>query len=162
MVILAWFMVRRCAYFSVMYFSQIHVNSFSIKKVTSLLEVAANKSCGKASSDRGLRLNMSMSIQPETILNMVTIRNLIRLAGTALSYWTPHVNVQIASGLEPCIQGLNQEIAGTALQKDLLKAQEPKFKRLKNRKNLRTTGFYLRNISCKGKRSVHPLVFSRI
>ena len=70
-------MVRRCAYFSVMYPRQIHVNSFSFKKVTSLLEVAVNQSCGKASSDSGVRVNMRRSRQPETILNKVTIRNLI-------------------------------------------------------------------------------------
>jgi len=45
----------------------------------------------------------------------------------------------------------------TALQKEDYKAQEPKFKRLKNRKNLRTTGFNLCNClyRYKGKRSVH-------
>lgn len=151
-------MVRRCACFSVMYPSQIRVNSFSIKKVTSLLEVAANKSCGKASSDGGLRLNMSKSIQPETILNMVTMRNLIRLAGTALSYWTPHIYVQVATWLKSCVQGFNQEITGTALQKEVYKAQGPKINRLKNRKNLRTTGFNLCDINHKEKRSVHSIL----
>lgn len=141
-----------------MYPSQIRVNSFSLKKVTSLLEVAANKSCGKASSDSGLRLNMSKSIQPETILNMVTMRNLVRLAGTALSYWTPHIYVQVATWLKSCVQGFNQEITGTALQKEVYKAQGPKINRLKNRKNLRTTGFNLCDINHKGKRSVHSIL----
>ena len=150
-------MVRRCACFSVMYFSQMHVNSFSLKKVTSLLEVAVNKNCGKASSDGKLRSNMRRSRPLETILNMVTIRNLIRLAGTALSYWLPHIYDQVVTWLESCVQGFNQENTDTALQKEDYKAQEPKFKRLKNRKNLRTTGFNLCNniYSYKGKRSVH-------
>jgi len=140
-----------------MYSSQIHVNSFSLKKVTSLLEVAVNKNCGKASSDSELRSNMRRSRQLETILNMVTIRNLIRLAGTALSYWLPHIYNQVVKWLESCVQGFNQENTDTALQKEVYKAQEPKFKRLKNRKNLRTTGFNLCNniYSYKGKRSVH-------
>jgi group II intron reverse transcriptase/maturase len=140
-----------------MYPSQIRVNSFSLKKVTSLLEVATNQSCGKASSDSGLRLNMSTSIQPETILNMVTMRNLIRLAGTALSYWTPHIYVQVATWLKSCVQDFNQEITGTALQKEAYKTQGPKLSRLKNRGNLRTTGFNLSDISHKGKRSVHSI-----
>lgn len=150
-------MVRRCACFSVMYSSQIHVNSFSLKKVTSLLEVAVNKNCGKALSDSKLRSNTRRSRPLETILNMVTIRNLIRLAGTALSYWLPHIYNQVVKWLESCIQGFNQENIGTALQKEAYKAQEPKFKRLKNRKNLRTTGFNLCNniYSYKGKRSIH-------
>jgi len=56
-----------------------------------------------------------------------------------------------------CVQGFNQENTDTALQEEVYKAQEPKFKRLKNRKNLRTTGFNLRNCLYRyeGKRSVH-------
>jgi group II intron reverse transcriptase/maturase len=134
------------------------VNSFSLKKITSLPGVAADKSCGKASGDSRLRLNMSMSIQPETILNMVTIRNLIRLAGTSLSYWSPHINDQVATWLDSCVQGFNQENTGTALQKEDYTTQEPKFKRLKNWKNLRTTGFNLCKNYYKGKRSVHSIL----
>jgi len=149
--------VRRCACFSVMYFSQIRVNSFSLKKVTSLLWVAVNKDCGKAQSDSKLRLNMRKSRLLETILNMVTIRNLIRLAGTSLSYWLPHIYNLVVMWLWSCVQGFNQENTDTALQEEVYKAQEPKFKRLKNRKNLRTTGFNLRNCLYRyeGKRSVH-------
>jgi group II intron reverse transcriptase/maturase len=140
-----------------MYFSQIRVNSFSLKKVTSLLWVAVNQDCGKAQSDGKLRLNMRKSRLLETILNMVTIRNLIRLAGTSLSYWLPHIYNLVVTWLESCVQGFNQENTDTALQEEVYKAQEPKFKRLKNRKNLRTTGFNLRNcLYCyEGKRSVH-------
>lgn len=148
-------MVRRCACFSVTQSSQMRVNSFSLKKVTSPIEVATNKSCGKASGDGGVRLNMSKSRQPETILNMVTIRNLIRLAGTSLSYWSPHINDQVATWLESCVQGFNQENTGTALQKEAYITQEPKFNRLKNRNNLRTTGFNLCNCGYRGKRSVY-------
>lgn len=131
------------------------VNSFSIKQITSLLEVAANKGCGKASSESGLRSNTSRSRQPETILNMVTIRNLIRLAGTSLSYWSPRIYDQVATWLELCVQNYNQENTGTALQKEDYKTQEPKFNRLKNRKNLRTTGFNICSNCYRGKRSVH-------
>lgn len=149
--------MRRCACFSVMYFSQIRVNSFSLKKVTSLLWVAVNKDCGKAQSDSKLRLNMRKSRLLETILNMVTIRNLIRLAGTSLSYWLPHIYNLVVMWLWSCVQGFNQENTDTALQEEVYKAQELKFKRLKNRKNLRTTGFNLRNCLYRyeGKRSVH-------
>lgn len=80
---------------------------------------------------------------------MVTIRNLIRLAGTSLSYWLPHIYNLVVMWLWSCVQGFNQENTDTALQEEVYKAQEPKFKRLKNRKNLRTTGFNLRN-------GVHP------
>jgi len=140
-----------------MYFSQIRVNSFSLKKVTSLLWVAINKDCGKAQSDSKLRLNMRKSRLLETILNMVTIRNLIRLAGTSLSYWLPHIYNLVVMWSWSCIQGFNQENTDTALQGEVCKAQEPKFKRLKNRKNLRTTGFNPRNCLYRyeGKRSVH-------
>jgi group II intron reverse transcriptase/maturase len=96
-----------------------------------------------------------MSKLPVTILNMVTIRNLIRLAGTSLSYWSPHINDQVATWLKLCVENYSQENTGTALQKEDNKTQEPKFNRLKNRKNLRTTGFNLCNNCYKGKRSVH-------
>lgn len=131
------------------------VNSFSLKKVTSRPRVAANKSCGKALGYGGLRLNMSKSRRPETILDRVTIRNLIRSAGTSLSYWPPHINDHVALWLESCVQDSNQENTSTALQKEGYRTQEPKSKRLKNRKNLRTTGFNLCLDFSKGKRSVH-------
>ena len=148
-------MVRRCACFSVMHYSQMRVNLFFFKKVTSLLEVAADQGCGKASSDSGVISNMRESRLPETILNKVTIRNLIRYAGTSLSYWPPHINGQVATWLESCVQGFNQENTSTALQKEVYIARGPKFNRLKTRKNLRTTGFNLYDACCKGKRSVH-------
>jgi len=96
-----------------------------------------------------------MSRQSETILKMVTIRNLIRLAGTSLSYRSPHINGHVAMWLESCVQDSDQENTGTALQKEVYIAQGPKFKRLKNRKNLRTTGFNLCENYYRGKRSVH-------
>ena len=148
--------MRRCACFFVMYSSQVHVNSFSLKKVTSLPGVAANKSGGKASGDGGLRLNMSVPRLPEAILNMITIRNLLRYARTSLSYWSAHINGHVVKWLRSCVQGFNQENTGIALQIEDFVAQGSKFNRLKNRKNLRTTGFNLcKNNFCKGKRSVH-------
>ena len=149
-------MVRRCACFSVMYFSQIHVNLFSLKKVTSLPGVAANQSGGKASGNSRLRLSESISRLPETILTMVTMRNLLRYVGTSLSYWSSLNNGHVAMWLRPCVQGLSQENTGTALQKEDYIAQGSKLNGLKNRKNLRTTGFnFYKNLSNKGKRSVH-------
>lgn len=61
------------------------IRSF-VNKVTSLPEVAEIKSSGKASGDVRLRSNESMSRLSETIDNMVTIRNLIRLAGMSWSW----------------------------------------------------------------------------
>jgi len=97
-----------------------------------------------------------MSRLPETILSMVTMRNLIRYAGTSLSYWSTLNNGHVAMWLRSCVQDLSQENTGTALQKEDYITQGPKLNRLKNRKNLRTTGFNLyKNLSNKGKRSVH-------
>jgi len=134
-----------------------HVNSFFLKKVTSLLWVAVDKDCGKAQSDGKLRLNMRKSRLLETILNMVTIRNLIRLAGTSSSDWLPHIYNLVVMWFGSCVQDSDQKNTDTALQEEVCKAQEPKFKRLKNRKNLRTTGFNLCNYiyHYEGKRSVH-------
>jgi hypothetical protein len=151
-------MVRRCACFPDIHFSQMCVDSFFFKKATSLPEVATNKSCGKASGNGEVRLNMSMSKLSETILNTVTIRNLnVRYAGTSLSYGSLHIYDQVATWLESCVQGSNQENTGTALQKEAYITQEPKFKRLKTRKNLRTTGLNLCNNFWRheGKRNVY-------
>lgn len=94
---------------------------------------------------------MSLSRLSEAMLNMVTIRNLTRSAGTALSYWPPHINGHVVWGLSSCVQGDNQENPNTALQKEDTRTQKPKFNRRKNRNNLRTTGFNLFG----GKRSIH-------
>ena len=77
-------------------FSHMHVNSFSLKKVTSCFGVAANKSCRKAPSYGELRLNMNKSRQLEAILDKVTLRNLIRLTGISLSYWLFYINNHVA------------------------------------------------------------------
>lgn len=94
---------------------------------------------------------MSLSRLSGAMLNMVTIRNLIRSAGTALSYWPPHINGHVVWWLTSCVQGVNQESTNTALQKEDIRAQRPKFNGRKNRNNLRTTGFNLYG----GKRSIH-------
>lgn len=153
---MVWFTVRRCAYFFVMHSSQIHVNLFSLKKVTSLPGVAANQSGGKASGDSGLRLSKSMSRLPETTLSMVTMRNLIRYAGTSLSYWSTLNNGHVAIWLRSCVQDLSQENTSTALQTEEYIAQGPNLNRLKNRENLRTTGFnFCESLLSKRKRSVY-------
>ena len=121
-----------------------------------LNQIIKKKVGGKASGDSRLRLSKSMSRLPETILSMVTMRNLIRYAGTSLSYWSTLNNGHVAMWLRSCVQDLSQENTGTALQKEDYITQGPKLNRLKNRKNLRTTGFNLyKNLSNKGKRSVH-------
>jgi len=90
------------------------------------------------------------------MLSMGTIRNLIGYAGLSLSYWSSLNNGHVAMWFRSCIQVLNQENTSTALRAEEYIAQGPKFNRLKNRKNLRTTGFNLcTNLFNKGKRSVH-------
>jgi hypothetical protein len=99
-------------------------------------------------------LNTSKSRIPEAMLNKITIRNVIRLAGTASSYWSPCINDHIVWWLESFFLGFNQKNTNTALQKEDLKTLKSKFNRLKNRNNLRTAGFNL----FKGKRSVHNIL----
>jgi hypothetical protein len=135
---------------------QISVNSIFFEKVISPLKVIANKNCGKVLSDRGVKLIMSMLIKAETILNIVTIRNLIRLVGITLSYWASYVKVQVAAWLKSFVLDFNQEIPDTALQEEDYIAQKPKFNRFKNQKNLRTMGFNLCNH--EGKRSVYSIL----
>jgi RNA-directed DNA polymerase len=94
---------------------------------------------------------MSLSRLSEAMLNMVTIRNLIRSAGTALSYWPPHINGHVIWWSTSCVQDVNQKSTNTALQKEDMRAQRPKFNRHKIRNNLRTAGFNLFG----GKRSIH-------
>lgn len=97
-----------------------------------------------------------MSRLPETILSMVTMRNLIRYAGTSLSYWSTLNNGQVAMWLRSCVQGPSQENTSTAIQTEEYIAQGPKLNRLKNRKNLRTTGFnFCECLFYKRKRSVY-------
>jgi len=95
--------------------------------------------------------NMSLSRLSEAMLNMVTIRNLIRSAGTSLSYWPPRINGHVVWGSTSCVQDVRQESTNTALQKEDIRTQRPKFNRHKTRNNLRTTGFNLFG----GKRSIH-------
>ena len=97
-----------------------------------------------------------MSKLPETILSKVTIRNLLRYAGTSLSYWSSFNNGYVAMRLKLCVQDFSQENSSTALQTEDSVAQEPILNRPKNRKNLRTTRFNLyESFFNKGKRSVH-------
>ena len=94
---------------------------------------------------------MRSSRLSEAMLNMVTIRNLIRSAGTALSYWSTHINGHVVWWLSSCVQDDNQENTNTALQKEDIRTQRSKFNGHKNRNNLRTTGFNLN----RGKRSIN-------
>ena len=100
---------------------------------------------------------MSLSRLSETMLNMVAIRNLIRSAGTTLSYRPPHINGRVVWRLLSCVQGDFQGNSNTALQKEAIRAQRPKFNGHKNRNNLRTTGF---NFFGR-KRSIHSTLHIR-
>ena len=123
-------------------FSQMCVNLFSLKKVTSPFKVTANQNCGKALKKLWFLAYLKLH---RTILNKVTLRNLIHFAGISFSYWSLYVNDQVAKWLKLCIENFNQENICTALQKEVDIMQEPTFKRLKNRRNLRTLGFNLFN-----------------
>lgn len=90
-------------FFRYVFSSQLYVNLFSLKKVTSLPGAAANQNGGKASGDVSLRLSKSMSRLPETILSKVTIRNLVRYAGTSLSYRSSLNNGHVAKWLRSCV-----------------------------------------------------------
>jgi hypothetical protein len=74
---------------------------------------------------------MNLSRLSKAILNMVTIRNLIRSAGTALSYWPSNINGHVVWGLLSCVQDDYQENPNTALQKEDVRTQRPKFNRRK-------------------------------
>ena len=150
-------MVRRSVCYFVMNTSHIHQNSLSCNKFWSLLGVAINKDRGKASSDSGLRSNMRRPRLSEAMLNKVTIRNLIRSAGTASSYWSPHIYDHVVRWEFSCVQENFQESTNTALPKEVIRAQEPKFSRLKNRNNLKTTGYNLFG----GIRSIHSTLCIR-
>ena len=61
-------------------------------------------------------------------MNMVTLRNLLRLAGTSLSYKSIYANGFVVSVYEFIITGLHiVEFTGTALFSRVTKAQKPKF-----------------------------------
>jgi hypothetical protein len=93
----------------------------------------------------------------EAMLNKVTMRNLIRSAGTALSYWPTHIYGHVVVWKFSCVQENFQESTNTALQKEAIRAQGPKFSRLKNRNNLKTTGYNLFG----GIRSIHSTLCIR-
>jgi group II intron reverse transcriptase/maturase len=84
------------------------------------------------------------------MLDMITIRNLIRSAGTALSYRLPYANSLVVEWLISCVQEVNQENTHTAL---LSEDYERKNLSLTDDKLgiIRTTGFNL----VRGKRSIH-------
>ena len=87
-------------------FSQMCVNLFSLKKVTSPFKVTANQNCGKALKKLWFLAYLKLH---RTILNKVTLRNLIHFAGISFSYWSLYVNDQVAKWLKLCIENFNQE-----------------------------------------------------
>jgi hypothetical protein len=121
-----------------------------------LLEVAVDKDRGKASSDRRVRCSIETPRLSEEMLNKITLRNLIRSAGAALPIWSIYTNDQLTLWMDRCVQIFNQENTCTALQTGAHGAQKSKFNRLKNRINLKTTGFNPFGYHChRGKRSIH-------
>ena len=91
------------------------------------------------------------------MLNMVTIRNLIRPA--EISCWSFRINMydQVVWWFIVYSVIISQESTNTALRKEDIRTQRPKFNRLKTRNNLRTTGFNL----FEGKRSIHSTLSTR-
>ena len=130
--------------------SQRHLNSFFFKTSQEPSRGSGQRRPWKSIERRKNEVEYELPIQSWAMLNMVTIRNLIRLVGTALSYWPPHVTGHVVWWSLLCIQNRDQENTNTTLQKEDIKAQGPKISRLKNRNNLRTTGFN----RLGGKRSI--------
>ena len=144
-------MVRRCVYYSVVQLVSCIRILFSIKYVGSVIGVAVVVTrCGKAPIDSKLRSSIRRSILFSAMLDMNTIRNLIRSAGTALSYRFMYTNSLVVEGLTLCVQNVNQEKPRTAL---LSGDYERKVLSLTDYKTgiIKTTGFNL----VRGKRSIH-------
>lgn len=128
----------------------IKINIYIRKYVESVIEVAIVVTrCGKASIDSKLRSSIERPRLFSAMLNMVTMRNLIRSAGTALSYRLIYTNSLVVEWLIPCVQGINQKSTHTAL---LSGDYERKNLSLIDYKIgiIKTTGFNL----IRGKRSI--------
>ena len=94
----------------------IKTNICTRKYVGSVIEVAIVVTrCGKASIDSKLRSSIGRPRLFSAMLDMVTIRNLIRSAGTALSYRLIYTNSLVVEWLISCVQGINQKSTHTAL-----------------------------------------------
>ena len=151
-------MVRRCACYFVMYSSQTHIILSHFKNFLSLPEVATYRSRGKASGNYKLRLSVSRSKLFGAMLNKVTVRNVTRLAWGIPPYWSPRVNDHGVRWLKSCIQDFNRNVTAKALRgEDTQKALGPSFNWLKNRNNLRTTGFNTFGV----RRSAHSTLHVR-
>ena len=107
------------------------MNSFS--RVMIFLEVAIDKSRGKAFGDSGLKHCVETLRLPGEMLNKITLRNLLRSAGAALPIWSTYNNGYLILWLCACVQAYNQENTDTALQTGV-RAQKSKFNRLKKKK----------------------------
>jgi group II intron reverse transcriptase/maturase len=106
--------------------------------------------CGKAPIDSKLRSSVYDQDYLSAMLDMITIRNLTRSAGIALSYKLLYTNSFVVEWLTSCVQEVNQENTRTAL---LSGDYERKNLSLTDYKTgiIRTTGFNL----VRGKRSIH-------
>lgn len=81
---------------------------------------------------------------------------MIRSAKVALPIWPIYTNDQLTLRMAICVQIFNHENSCTALQTGDYRVQKSKFNRLKNRINLKTTGFNPFGYYChRGKRSIY-------
>ena len=106
--------------------------------------------CGKAPMGSKLRLSVNGQDYLIAMLDMITIRNLIRLAGTALSYRLLYTNSLVVEWIASCVQEVNQKNTRTALLSGDYKRKNLSLTDYKN-EIVRTTGFNL----ARGKRSIH-------
>lgn len=106
--------------------------------------------CGKAPIDSKLRSSVYDQDYLRAMLDMITIRNLTRSAGTTLSYRLLYTNSLVVEWLTSCVQEVNQENTRTAL---LSGGYERKNLSLTDYKTgiIRTTGFNL----VRGKRNIY-------
>ena len=130
--------------------SQLHANPL-VHIVGSVVEVATLVTRrGKASIDSRMRSNIEDRDCLAQCYNMITLRNLTRSAGTALSYWFTYIYNYAVGWLISCVQVINHESTRTALQ---LEDYERKNLNLTDFKIgiIKTTGFN----PVRGKRSIH-------
>jgi hypothetical protein len=98
--------------------------SFYIGSVLQVAFVITQR--GKAWGDCRLRCNTYHQDYLTRFLDKVMLKNLIRSAGTALSYWPKCVSGHVVECLRPCVQGFKLKDTRTAFLSEKLRAQEPK------------------------------------
>lgn len=122
--------------------------SFYIGSVPRVAFVVTRR--GKAWGDCRLRCNTYHQDYLTRFLDKVMLKNLIRSAGTALSYWPKCVSGHVVECLRPCVQDFKLKDTRTVF---LSENYERKNLSLMDYKTgmMRTTGF---NLVLRGKRSI--------